>query len=547
MSVTDEEFDRRLEGLGWVIVRRQSSENAQRPRINYIFFPPGVRDMPARSKRLAFTRDFRSGKVQPGEPGLYFNSRTAARMWMGVLPINNAAGQSGSGASARSTASVRKSSDVLGPRHKRYRTSAMRRRQENAAREERERDAMLISERCRILKSLHENVSLGLLPQSDVMIVPTESVFLTIRSNGKRLDDASADLSVANNSVGTARLYVKKSSMPNAGWGLFTASRIPKHTELVKLENFGDKICVEVNNTFDYEAQRNLEAREKRTREILASSESTEEEKQEAQALNAELAKTDRLLAQQKSKIMRQLNDACTRTLVKRWKQTATAWNAAVQRVVQQALSLGTMGEEFVDASNARSHPYAVKGGDSWISTVQRCYYDPFPRVWGFINDPGRDAGNVDTKVVGRGTAQEHVMFYTCREIKAHEELLWSYGSNYDWEQASAADNGTQNNDTSSDNTAAEGDADFLDAFLRDLGKGDDDQRSTSNASPFFDGDDTRLHLINDDGIDELIEENREKETKRLDKLNLDLGVFDGAENTDKADLADQFAVQLRL
>ena len=416
---SNEDFDERLRKNGWYIRERRSSESAQRARINYVFAPPGTWE-PAPSTRepekvllkknshLKYVKDFQSGKVKPGDANIYFNTRKAAKIWLGEMEVPTDS----------SKRKPKKTSRPLAKRRRGGPTGEDIQRQTNH---------IFSSKRFKILRSIHEKLAKGLRGESKV--IPTTT------------------------SLGTFDLQVKQSLIPKAGWGLFTARFIPEGTDIVKLAEFGDQIYTFEQNTYDREIEKMVLENRVQVQEVLRSKESTASEKAEAISMNKDCDDLVESLRAQERNIRSDLRRKSSEMLKDTWKTTVGAWNDAILRAFLIDDFALWMSSERLNSDRITTHPYAVKGREVWEDNfVFDNYYDPFLKVWGFMNDPGlipdaetsaagnkRAKGNIDTKVVQKGTASEHVVFYSTRNIAAGEELLWNYGTSYDWSKAAYA------------------------------------------------------------------------------------------------------------
>lgn len=243
--------------------------------------------------------------------------------------------------------------------------------------------------------------------------------------------------------------YVKKSTIPDAGFGLFSAKPMAKGTLLlgeksaphVRMQRFGDLMKFYGKSVF------------KSTPKIVDSSDEAQEnyrikvfEEESQEFVNAQ------------------------------WRKLAVEWNADVER--EQGMSQSMKSGIFQDPT--ADHPYAIysrvlrgynKENKMYLYTK---YYNPFNKLWGFINN--KDKGYNLKFVRGNGDNDDTgpTQLAAVEDIPAHSELFFDYGEQYRFTRS--ANNGARESDSSDmSGSGSEGDASEVGSDGDNFGRGSAD------------------------------------------------------------------------
>lgn len=361
---------------GWRIEKREVSSGTRKTRryIKY-YFPPGVTGQ--LGNKLRELRHFRSGVVKPGDPQVYFRHKAAALEWLNDAPNDRRV------TAPKQKSSASSSSASLMPPN---RTLNLRERYEAAI-------------------SLSRNM---------------EFVF-RIRTSDytvEKVNTASHTVSKITPDGWLHRFTVKMSDNKKAGHGLFlnasSTFSIKADCHIVKLGDFGERVTFSMVHDYPYALEQQLPNMK------------PAKQQQESQRLETI-----------KKSILSNFEKQANRFLLARWRQTVQYWNQLVYK------NPAITNETFLqNADGATSHPYVVASDIYWEEdgrTITQDFFDPFGTVWGFINDPrGTDRSpNVGTKQAkDLDTGDTIVVFYALKDILPGDELLWDYGSKYDWNNA---------------------------------------------------------------------------------------------------------------
>lgn len=216
--------------------------------------------------------------------------------------------------------------------------------------------------------------------------------------------------------------YVKRSTIRDAGFGLFSAKDIAKGTLLlgkdvapyVRMQRFGD--LMKYNGKSEFKStpgnvDATDEAQENYRKGVF------EEESQ--RFVNAQ------------------------------WRKLAVEWNADVDK--QQGMSQDMKSGIFQDPN--ANHPYAInsrilrgynKEKKMYLYTK---YYNPFNKLWGFINN--KDKGYNLKFVRGNGDNDDTgpTQLAAVEDIPAHAEVFFDYGEQYRFTRS--ANNGARESESS--------------------------------------------------------------------------------------------------
>lgn len=227
--------------------------------------------------------------------------------------------------------------------------------------------------------------------------------------------------------------YVKKSTIPDAGFGLFTATDLPKGTTLLgndltpeeRMQRFGDLMKVNEN-----------QPEFKSTPKVVDVDDEAQED------------------------YRKQVYERESQAFVnQKWRDLAHQWNVDVhdQHGMTDAMKETLLQDPMVN------HPYAIdvtvmRGyndkGEMYLYTK---FYNPFNKIWGFIN--GKDRGFNLQFVIGEGDDPREdyyspTQLATVVDIPANTELFFDYGEQYNLR------------DTESDEESLLSEADSAGSFL---------------------------------------------------------------------------------
>ena len=176
--------------------------------------------------------------------------------------------------------------------------------------------------------------------------------------------------------------------------------------------------------------------------------------------------------------------------------------------------------------------------------TITQDFFDPFGTVWGFINDPrGTDRSpNVGTKQAkDLDTGDTIVVFYALKDILPGEELLWDYGSKYDWNNAMQKPVANESKSEEEEEEESESEESESDKEDNDIGKDSfykEAQRQMRVLTPEDD-----VNMLIDMDQNELEEIYMQDDSDSL----ISFDGTDGAFAFDENNMVDQFANKLRF
>ena len=204
--------------------------------------------------------------------------------------------------------------------------------------------------------------------------------------------------------------YVAKSTIENAGFGLFTVKDMEKGTILIKAENpeermrqFGDIMLFRGEDTF------------KSTPKVVLP--------------DAESQKT----------YMDNVYEVESQVFInEEWKKDASQWNEYVKNQIGMSESMKNQIEQKAEVN----HPYAISSrilrgyntnGEMYLYTK---FYNPFNKLWGFINNSTADFNLKFER--GKGDSEDLNYFFptqltASKNIPAGSELFFDYGDRYDF------------------------------------------------------------------------------------------------------------------
>lgn len=264
--------------------------------------------------------------------------------------------------------------------------------------------------------------------------------------------------------------YVKKSTIPGAGFGLFAAKAIAKDTPLlgkdkaphVRMQRFGDLMKFNGNSEF------------KSSPATVGAS----DEAQENYRINTFEKESQAFVNAQ-------------------WRELAVEWNADVEK--QEGMSPAMKSDILQDPT--ADHPYAIysrilrgynKEKKMYLYTK---YYNPFNKLWGFIN--GKEEGYNLKFVRGNGDNEDKAYFgptqlAAVNDIPAHAELFFDYGQQYRFTHSG------NNSDRKSESIDVSGSDSESDAS--DGGRGGD-----NNVRRWLENDDDEWDLVGNPGTGDSI------------------------------------------
>ena len=204
--------------------------------------------------------------------------------------------------------------------------------------------------------------------------------------------------------------YVAKSTIENAGFGLFTVKDMEKGTILIKAENpeermrqFGDIMLFRGEDTF------------KSTPKVVLP--------------DAESQKT----------YMDNVYEVESQVFInEEWKKDASQWNEYVKNQIGMSESMKNQIKQNAEVN----HPYAISSrilrgyntnGEMYLYTK---FYNPFNKLWGFINNSTADFNLKFER--GKGDSEDLNYFFptqltASKNIPAGSELFFDYGDRYDF------------------------------------------------------------------------------------------------------------------